>query len=94
MGAVVQETKTAESCEKYLNGYWREKDARLAVVLFKNLKTAIEKDDRRAVADMVFYPPGSVESIESTIEQLFCDTTTKYSTRNCAMRLRDKFQSV
>src|SRR5215475_4893786 len=51
-----QDVQTAESCEQNLHGYWREKDARAAIVLFKDLKAAVQKDDRKAVANMVFYP--------------------------------------
>jgi hypothetical protein len=53
--AFAQEVATAESCEQGLRGYWREQDARKAIVLFKQLKTAVESDDRQAVAGMVFY---------------------------------------
>jgi hypothetical protein len=51
-----QEVKTAESCDQNLHGYWRERDARAAVVLFKQLQIAVQKDDRNAVANIVFYP--------------------------------------
>jgi hypothetical protein len=51
-----QEGQSAEVCEKSLHGFWREKDARQAIALFKELKTEVQKDDRKAVSNMVFYP--------------------------------------
>jgi hypothetical protein len=48
--------QTAESCKADLHGFWREKDIYEAIELFKNLKIALDKDDRAAAASMMFYP--------------------------------------
>ena len=49
-------TGSPESCRKAWSESWRKDDAPGAIAFMKDLQSAVAKNDRKAIADMVSYP--------------------------------------